>query len=452
MKNRHSFSLISLGCPKALVDSEVLLGRMASSGFLFCEVPAESDVVIINTCCFIEEASRESEAAIRVALALKSEEAVEAVVVFGCMSQRYREDLVAEFPGLDAVIGLDERDSLPDVSTRILSGNNPQRVLVSSGFGQIPNDRPRLRITPRHYAYMRISEGCSNRCAYCTISSIRGPMRSKPIEEVVLEAKELASDGAVEIILIAQDTAAYGCDMGSASRLPALIRELVRIDPIRWIRVLYAHPAHVTEELVDAITESEKVVNYIDIPVQHASDRILENMGRFIDRDSMLGLIDFMRERIDGLVVRTTLMVGFPGETEEDFRQLMSFVRDVEFDRLGAFRYSREVGTRAFDLPGQVPEEVKARRFEELMQAQQEIAFRKNREMVGSVVPAIVDGRSSRKRFVWAGRTYGDAPEIDNKLYIQGESLAPGTIVGAKILAADGYDLFAEMAGSNLEY
>ena len=444
MKNEISFSLITLGCPKALVDSEVLLGKMVKNGFLLCQVPGESDIAIINTCCFVEEATRESRRAIEDVLALKLSGAIKCAVVFGCMSQRYKEDLFTKHPELDAVVGLSERDELPQICMSLLSGQLSSRIMVSSCFDKTLDDRSRLRITPKHYAYLKISEGCSNRCAYCTIPSIRGPMRSRPVEELFIEAKELASDGVTELNLIAQDTAVYGQDIYAASRLPQLVQKLSGIESIRWIRILYAHPAHITEELVDTIATNEKVMNYVDIPVQHACDRVLKRMKRRIGRDELSNLLSLVKGKIDGLVLRTTLMVGFPGETEEDFRELLDFVKEQRFDRLGAFRYSREEGTEAFDLPGQVSEDLKMKRFELLMETQQKIAFEKNRELVGKVVRAIVDERYEEDEFAWVGRTYGDAPEIDNRVYFSEESLAPGIILDAKIIGADGYDLIAE--------
>ena len=451
MCNKISFSLISLGCPKALVDSEVLLGKMVKNGFLLCHVPSESDIVIINTCCFVEEATKESRAAIEEMLALKLSGAVKGVVVFGCMPQRYKEDLPVKYPELDAIVGLRERDDLPQICSSILSGRLSARVVVSSCFDKMLDDRSRLRITPKHYAYLKISEGCSNRCAYCAIPSIRGPMRSRPMKKLLIEARELALDGVIELNLIGQDTAGYGRDIHGVSKLHELIHGLSSIESIKWIRILYAHPAHVTEELIDTIATNEKVVKYVDVPVQHACDRVLYRMKRRIDRNELSNLLSLMKGKIDGLVLRTTLMVGFPGETEEDFKELLDFVKEQRFDRLGAFRYSREEGTEAFDFPDHVAEDLKKKRFELLMKIQQEIAFEKNRKLVGKVVQAIVDERCKEKGFAWAGRTYGDAPEIDNQIYFSEESLIPGTILDTKIIAADGYDLVAEPTHEGLK-
>ena len=444
MCNNISFSLISLGCPKALVDSEVLLGKMVKNGFLLCEVPSESDIAIVNTCCFVEEATRESHAAIEDVLALKLSGAVKGVVVFGCMSQRYKEDLLVKYPGLDAVVGLTERDELPQICMSILSGQLSPRVMVSSCFDKVLDGRSRLRMTPKHYTYLKISEGCSNKCAYCIIPSIRGPMRSRSSEELLIEARELSSDGAVELNLIAQDTAAYGHDIYGASRLPQLIHKLSGIESIRWIRILYAHPAHISEELIDTMATNEKVVKYIDVPIQHACDTILDRMKRLIDRNGLSSLLSLMKEKIEGLVVRTTIMVGFPGETEENFKEVLDFTRKIQFDRLGVFRYSKEEGTEAFNLPDQVGEDLKMKRFGLLMETQQEIAFKKNKELVGKIVKAIVDEKCKKGGFAWVGRTYGDAPEIDNRVYFDDKSFTPGTILDARIIAADGYDLIAE--------
>ena len=451
MCNKISFSLISLGCPKALVDSEALLGKMVKNGFLLCQVPTESDIVIINTCCFVEEAAEESRTAIKEILALKLSGAVKGVVVFGCMPQRYKEDLLVKYPELDAIVGLGERDKLSEICASILSGQLSASVMVSTCFDKMLENRFRLRITPKHYAYLKISEGCGNRCAYCMIPSIRGPMRSRPMKELLIEARELASDGVVELNLIAQDTAAYGRDIHGASKLHELIHGLSGIESIRWIRMLYAHPAHITEELIGTIATNEKVVKYVDVPVQHACDRILCRMKRRMSRNELSNLLSLMRGKIDGLVLRTTLMVGFPGETEEDFEELLDFVKEQKFDRLGAFRYSREEGTEAFDFPDQVAEDLKMKRFELLMKTQQEIAFKHNKQLVGRIVKVIVDQKSEEKGSAWVGRTYGDAPEIDNRVYFSEELLTPGTILDAKIIAANGYDLIAEPTHEGLK-
>jgi ribosomal protein S12 methylthiotransferase len=440
------FSLISLGCPKALIDSEVILGIMASEGFVVCDTPSDSDLVIINTCGFVEDAIGESCTAIEESLSLKSEGRVRCVIVYGCMSQRLRGRLFADFPGIDAVVGLSGRDSLPSISAEALGGAPPRLAVGPACISGILRDRPRLRATPRHYSYMRVTEGCSNDCAYCTIPSIRGPLRSRPVGELVEEAEELGRDGVVELNLVAQDTAAYGMERGGESRLAQLVRELCKIGEIEWIRILYAHPAHVGQPVVNLMAESEKVVNYIDLPVQHISRKILDVMGRKTDRDQIYRLIELMRRAVEDVVIRTTLMVGFPGETDKEFEELLAFVRSVEFDRLGVFRYSREEGTTAFHLPDQVPEHVKTERYGILMEAQQEIVFRKNRELVGANLKVIVDCGIERSGFRAVGRTYGDAPEIDNQVYFRDANLIPGSIFDAQVVDACGYDLVASPA------
>jgi ribosomal protein S12 methylthiotransferase len=445
VKNRFSFSLVSLGCPKALVDSECILGNMVRSGFLLCEDPEDSDLVIVNTCCFIRDARDESKATIEEMLSLKAGGVIKAVIVYGCMPQRYGERIPDQFPGVDAVVGLAHRDQLPEVCRSILSGDRAANVMVSDFAGLVGCDSSRLRITPKHYAYLRISEGCSNRCAYCAIPDIRGPLRSRPVGELLHEARELVSDGAVEMILIGQDTAAYGTDISGSSMLHILVGELSQIEQLRWIRILYAHPAHIEKELIDVIAENDRVAKYLDIPVQHASNRILKNMGRLTRKEEILSLLRAMRKRIEGLVVRTSLIVGFPGESDLDFGELLDFVREAEFDRLGVFRYSREHGTPAFDFEDQVDEETKRRRYDELMKTQQKIAFKKNKAVVGKILPAIVDGQSDRKEYSYVGRTYGDAPDIDCRLYLAGRAVSAGEIVRATVLAADGYDLMGEI-------
>ncbi len=443
MSDESLFSLVSLGCPKALIDSEVILGMMATQGFVVCDTPSDSDLIIINTCGFVEDAIRESKAAIEEALSLKSEGRVRCVIVYGCMSQRLRKNLFYDFPGIDAVVGLDERDNLPSISAQALRGTQPGLAVGSTSFRGMLKDRPRLRATPRHYSYMRITEGCSNNCAYCTIPSIRGSLRSRPADELVEEAEELARDGVVELNLVAQDTAAYGMERDGRSGLAQLVTRLSRIEEIEWIRILYAHPAHVGRSIVDLIACEEKVVNYIDLPIQHISKRILEAMGRKTEREEILRLIELLRRSIEGLVIRTTLMVGFPGETDREFGELLAFARSVEFERLGVFCYSREDGTRAFHLPDQVPEHVKKERYEILMETQQEIVFRKNRELEGVNLKVIVDSGCETSGFAWVGRTYGDAPEIDNRVYFTDADVNPGSILDARVTGACGYDLRA---------
>jgi len=437
------FSLVSLGCPKALIDSEIILGLMVTNGHLLCGEVSESDLVIVNTCCFIKDAYEESAGAIRDALRLKAEGLVRRVVVYGCIAEREGSEVLTRFRGVDAVVGLNGKGELPELCVRLLGSKSDGRVFLPGVGSDSDDGQARLRVTPGHYAYLKISEGCDNRCSYCVIPSIRGPLRSRSVEALASEAEGLVNDGVVEINLVGQDTAAFGSDISIAFLLPRLISRLSSIDDLMWIRILYAHPAHLVRETIEAIAQSDKVVKYIDMPVQHASDRILKAMGRKTTKRGLLDLISTIRNEIEGVILRTTLMVGFPGESAADFDELMDFVRTVRFDRLGAFKYSREKGTAASEMPGQIPEPVKTERYERLMETQQKVAFEKNRNMVGTEVQVIVDLRSERPGFAWVGRTYGDAPDIDGKVFFADESLAPGTILKARIIGYDGYDLMA---------
>jgi ribosomal protein S12 methylthiotransferase len=446
MKEQLTFSLVSLGCPKALVDSEIILGMMVSSGYLLREELVQSDIVIVNTCCFIRDATYESMQAVADVLRLKSKGDVKRVVVYGCMAERWGEGLVSRLPGIDAVVGLASRDELPEVCRQLATSADSPSVLPSGSVFRTDENRVRLRITPRHYAYLKISEGCSNRCSYCVIPTIRGSLRSRTIDSIVAEANDLTNDGVVELNLVAQDTAAFGLDRNANSELPVLLEKLCQIENLEWIRVLYAHPVHMADEIARSIAQFEKVVKYIDMPVQHASDRILGKMYRKTEKEGLMRLVSLMREKIKDLVIRTTLLVGFPGESEDDFEELLGFVRAVRFDRLGAFKYSPEQGTAAFSMPEQIPDEVKAERYDRLMKTQQEIAFEKNRQLIGKKTKVIVDDQSDRSDHPWVGRTYGDAPDIDNKVFFVEESLKPGSIFSARVLEADGYDLIVQRA------
>ena len=435
-------SLISLGCPKNLVDSEVLLGHLLEGGFYLCEDPKDSDIVLVNTCSFLEASRAESMEAIRGALKLKRDGRVKGVVVAGCLPQKYREDLLRDVPDADALLGVTRREEVVDICRRILgrngggAGTDDQVVRTPL---QCETDRTRLRLTPRHYAYVRVMEGCNHPCAFCLIPQIRGRFRSKPVGELVLEAERLAKDGVREINLIAQDSTSYGEDLYGGPSLAKALRALSGVDGVEWIRILYAYPARVTDDLIDEIAGNPKVVKYLDMPIQHVSDRMLTAMRRQISGPDQAALLRRIRARVPGIALRTTLIAGFPGETDADVDETIGFLREFRFERLGCFAYSREPGTQADRMEGHLPADVIGERRDRIMTAQQKILFDVYRTWVGREVPAIVDRPLGKDR--WEARTWADAPEVDAALILNGRDLAPGSIVTARIEGYKGYDL-----------
>lgn len=446
-KRQRSLGLISLGCAKNEVDSERILGAAAEAGWLVCGDPADADVVVVNTCGFIEAARSESLGAIREALALKAKGRCRAVVVAGCLAERAGRELSCELPDVDAWVGIADPRRLPELAAELLGqgGADAPRVRIGPLPHEFGDEGARLRITPRHYAYLRIAEGCDNRCAYCAIPLIRGPLRSKPIETCLAEARELAADGCRELILIGQDTTNYGLDLYGHRALPMLLELLAQVEPLRWLRVLYSHPAHFDEAAIEAFATTPKLCPYVDIPIQHASDRILARMGRGTTRADMAGLIARLRARITDLTLRTTALVGYPGETEADFAELLGFVEEAEFDRLGAFAYSEEDGTRAAGEGPAVPEGVRQARVDELMRRQQAIAFRKARARVGTRVEAVLDRPLGGG--VFAARSAAEAPDVDPVIRVRGRRLRPGQFIEVEITDAIGYDLEARVGG-----
>jgi len=424
-------AIISLGCPKNLVDSEELMGYLGMAGATVCDRAEDADIIVINTCGFIEEAKQESIDLILDAARIKEKKGDFRIVVTGCMAQRYGQELKQELPEIDHVVGLRRYE---DVA----------RACGLPGAAEAPG---RLRLTPRHYAYLRVSEGCDNRCAYCAIPSIRGPLRSAPLDELAAEARELVADGAVELNLVGQDTTAYGLDTADAGLLPELIGELAEIDGLQWIRVLYAHPRHLTDRILEAMTDCPKVCRYVDLPVQHINDRVLAAMDRHVSSEEVRRLIRTVRAAMPGVFIRTSVIVGFPGETDEEFEELLAFIRDARFERLGAFAYSREEGTPAWDYPDQIPEELKDERLDRVMSCQQEIAFEQNQHLIGGEIHAILEERADDVPERWRGRSEGDAPEVDGTVVVSGRELAQGRIVRVRITGVDGYDLLGECVG-----
>jgi ribosomal protein S12 methylthiotransferase len=468
-----TFAFVSLGCPKNLVDSERMLGKLAQDGYALVPDAEGADVVVVNTCGFIEPARQESLAVIRDMLALKEQGKVGAVVVAGCLAERKQDALLLELPGVDQIVGVFGREEITQVvgralprvaestfravsspaggkkqASRLHHGDVEQRSLFRPAPVRAQEDTARLRITPRHYAYLKISEGCDRTCTFCAIPGMRGPHVTKPIEEILREAAELAADGVRELILVAQDTTFYGMDIYGKVRLAELLRELNKVDGIEWIRILYAYPINFTDELIETLVETPKIIPYLDMPLQHISDRVLKRMQRRVRRQETEDLLDRLRSAIPKLSMRTTFIVGFPGETDTEFEELTEFVRAQRFERAGVFTYSLEPGTPAVKLDGHLPEEVKVERRNRLMETQQEIALDWSRKQIGSQMEVIIDGPDPEVPNHVLARSQADAPDIDCLVRVKGKGLNPGDIVNVKITAADGYDLVGRAVGA----
>ena len=422
-----------------------MLAEIAQAGLLITNEPDNADVVVINTCAFIAPAKAESIEMITHALHCKKRGAVKKVIVAGCLAQRMGEQLFSEIDGIDAVIGLDKRDSIVRVIKETLSGGNRVACLAAASppaaSDIILDDRTRFRITPSHWAYLRISEGCNHRCSFCTIPSIRGPFRSKPMDIILAEAEELVAAGAVELSLIAQDTANYGRDLKNKSSLTALLIELAKLDGLEWIRLMYLYPARIDKDLIETVAANQKIVNYFDIPIQHVNNRILKAMRRPETTGQIRRLIENLRTVIPDVTLRTTLIIGFPGETDDEFDQLLDFVKWAKFDALGCFIFYPEAGTPAANMPDQVPEDIKHKRLEQIMLAQQQIAFARNAQRIGDRLTCLVD---SVDNSTVKGRYYGQAPEIDSLCIIKNASAKPGQFVNATVIASKDYDLIVE--------
>ncbi len=448
-------SFVSLGCAKNLVDSEVLLGHLAQSGFTLCSRYEDSDVVVVNTCGFLQASERESMETIDRMVGLKKRGKLRAVVVAGCLPQRYGPEFEKRLPDVDAVMGITNREKIAEVCEAVLRKTRARPNLVSTDLPRYEIDRDRFRLTARHTAYVRLSEGCNHTCAFCIIPKIRGKFRSKPMEVVVDEARELARDGCREINLIAQDTTNYGHDLYGRLCLDELLEKLCGVDGLEWIRLLYCYPTFVTDRLIAAVARLPKVVKYIDMPIQHTKERVLRAMRRGITEERQKELIAKLRAGIPGLVLRTTVIVGFPGETDEDFDGLLADLEGLKFERLGAFAFSREPGTHADALDGHLPEREKVRRMDRLMRLQQKVAFAAGRAWVGREVPVLVEKKLGARS--WEGRTYGDAPEIDPVIALSGNgstrpsgslttsSVSEGSIARARVTGHRQYDLLGEL-------
>lgn len=446
-KNKGTYAFVSLGCPKNLVDSERMLGLLERDGYRLLQDPRDADFVVVNTCGFIDRARCESYDAIREMLALKRDGLIHGVIVAGCLAERQKEALLEEYPDVDYVVGVFGREEIARVADRLLGNASEQRAVFRPAPVRPLDDRDRLRVTPRHYAYLKISEGCDRLCTFCSIPRMRGPHASKPIERVVEEARQLASDGARELVVVAQDTPYYGIDLYGEPRLVELLRELETVDGIDWIRLMYFYPMHVGRELIDAIAGSSRIVPYVDMPLQHANDNILKRMGRRVTRDETERLLDELRARIENLVIRTTFITGFPGETDGQFEELVDFVKKHRFERLGTFEFSREADTPADRLPNQIPEKTARLRRDRLMAVQQEIAFAWNESRVGAQLDVLLDAPVEGRSDAWIGRSYADAPDVDPVVYVTGSGLSVGQIVPSEIVAGNDYDLIAVAVG-----
>ncbi len=439
MTNGYKVGMISLGCPKNQVDGEALLAKLAQAGYQIVNEIENSDVMIVNTCGFIEDAKREAIDTILEVAQYKEAGLISAIVVTGCLAERYQDEILKEMPEVDAVIGIGANSDIVKVCDKALCG------IKTSNFPNkcyLPLDGERMLSTPPHWAYLKIAEGCDNRCAYCAIPGIRGDFRSRTIESVVDEAKSLVNRGVKEIILVAQDTTKYGQDLYGEYSLDKLLKELVKIDGLEWIRLFYCYPQRITDSLIDVIANEDKVCKYIDIPLQHSDATVLKNMNRVGDGNDYRVLLNKMREAIPGLALRTTFMVGFPGETDEQFENLCEFVKDIKFDKMGCFTFSPEEDTPAFDMKNQIDEDVKKRRQEVLMNAQFFITEASNKGRVGNVYKVIVDSFADGK---YTGRSYMDSPEIDSGIiFTSNKKLNIGDFVDVKITDFDGYDLIGE--------
>ena len=444
MAKQTRVAFVSLGCVKNLVDSEKMLGQLAEAGCALTADESDADVIVINTCGFLEAARTEADDVIREAVERKAAGEVKRVVVAGCLVQRDERTILERIEGVDALVGVNNRD---DIVRAVLAKeragvDRSADLFLGDYHAYTQTDTARLRLTPRHYAYLRISEGCDQKCTFCTIPSIRGPMHCKPPEVVMAEARELVNDGAVEISLIGQDTTSYGLGNDRLDGgLAGLLRQLNVVDGLRWIRLMYAYPSVFTDEMIDAMAECERICKYVDLPLQHINDRVLKAMHRRVDRKTTEDLLGRIRERIPGVTLRTTLIAGFPGETEEEFEELVQFVRDFRFEALGVFAYSREPDTPAGRMKGQLPEAVKQQRVDQLMTVQQEIAFALADERVGSRLEVLID--EEVEPGVLLGRHRGQAPAVDSVTYVEECDASPGDFVSVRCTGRDTYDLVA---------
>ena len=448
-KSKGTYAFVSLGCPKNLVDSERMLGLLQIDGYKLVREPVGADFVIVNTCGFIESARAESYSSIDEMLKLKSEGKTRGVIVSGCLAERQKELLLEERPGIDALVGVFGREEVTRVADRLIGHLDEQRLIFQPAPIRALADDNRLRITPRHFAYLKISEGCDRLCTFCAIPKMRGKHATKPMEVVLREAKQLAADGVRELNIVAQDTPYYGIDLYGEPRLAELLAELVKVEGIEWIRLLYFYPMYVSDKLIETIAAEKKIIPYIDMPLQHISDSMLRRMSRRVSKTETVALLKKMREKIPNLTMRTTFITGFPGETEEDVSELAAFVKEQKFQHVGVFPYSLEPDTPAAKLEGHIPEEIKHARRDRIMQVQQHIAFKQAKKRVGQTLEVIIDRPLEGEENVFIGRTKYDAPDIDSVVYVTcgEEPLKVGQFTRCEIAASQEYDLVGVAVG-----
>ena len=443
-KHPDKICLTSLGCPKNLVDSEVMLGILKQDNFELIASEKDADILIVNTCGFIGDAKKESIEAILRLAQYKETGRCRLLIVAGCLTQRYKDELAKEMPEVDFFIGTGEYPKISD----IIRNGSTQRVIAGIPEYVHDYDTPRILATPRYSAYVKIAEGCSNHCSYCTIPAIRGEFRSRPLNSVIKEIENLASQGVKEINLIAQDSTSYGMDIDDSTGLESLLKKAVKVQGIKWVRLLYLYPSRITKGLIRLIRDEEKICKYIDMPIQHINNKILKAMNRNLTKAQIKDTIKLIRQEMPDAALRTSLIVGFPGETEEEFEELLSFVKETRFDRLGVFQYSREEDTPAFKMKGQIPENVKEFRIKKIMKAQAKVAKEKNRLLLGKIINVLVEGVSEESEFLLCGRSMQQAPDnIDGITYINKGTASPGDIVPVLITDAGEYDLVGEIAG-----
>lgn len=446
---------ISLGCDKNLVDSEKMLGLLSESGYTIVEDEAEADAIVINTCCFIHDAKEESIETILEMASWKEKGRLRALVITGCLAQRYKDEIAAELPEVDAVIGTSGYTEIVPVLDKLLKVSGTEEaqtdgecpLVYCPSIDLLPPSLPdkRMVTTGAYTAYLKIAEGCNKRCTYCVIPYIRGRYRSFPVEDLLKEAERLVAGGARELILIAQETTVYGVDLYGRKMLPELLRKLCRLEGLDWIRILYCYPEEITDELIQVMKEEKKVCHYLDIPIQHSEDAILKRMGRRTNRAELTALIEKLRKEIPDIILRTTLITGFPGETEEDFAQMAAFVEEMQFDRLGVFTYSPEEGTKAAVMEDQIDEEVKEARRDHIMELQQDISAAAASAMVGREMSVLIEGYLYEED-IYVGRTYMDAPKVDGNVFVRSEEeKISGDIVPVRITGASEYDLMGDV-------
>lgn len=434
---------VSLGCDKNLVDSEVMLGILEKRGFEFTDDETQADVIVINTCCFINDAKEESVNTILEMAELKKTGTLKALIVTGCLAERYKQEIIDEIPEVDAIVGTSSYDKIEEVLDGVLAGNCEKVFMDLDRLPQMAEKR--VVTTGGHYAYLKIAEGCNKCCTYCIIPKIRGRYRSYPLEKLVEEAKQLVEGGVRELLLVAQETTCYGVDLYGEKSLHRLINELCKIEDLRWIRILYCYPEEIYDELIDTIKKQEKVCHYLDMPIQHASDAVLKRMGRRTNKQELIEIVEKLRREIPDIALRTTLIAGFPGETQEQHEEVLEFVDDMEFDRLGVFAYSAEEDTPAAGFADQIEETVKEDRRDAIMELQQEVAFDKSEAMIGKTFVVMIEGKVADEN-AYVGRTYMDAPNVDGYIFVNtDEELISGEFVPVKVIGAQDYDLIGEI-------